>query len=54
MKYDHAIKYNGVIYPTGAEVPVEEKKEVNTQEEDHQVEKTESSEGEKVKEPKKK
>ena len=24
MKYDHAVKYNGVIYPTGADVPVVE------------------------------
>ena len=24
MKYDHAVKYKGVIYPTGADVPVEE------------------------------
>lgn len=24
MKYNHAVKYNGVIYPTGAEVPVED------------------------------
>lgn len=23
MKYDHAVKYKGVYYPTGAEVPVE-------------------------------
>lgn len=25
MKFDHAVKYKGVYYPTGAEVPVEEK-----------------------------
>lgn len=24
MKYNHAVKYNGVIYPTGADVPVVE------------------------------
>lgn len=24
MKYGHAVKYNGVIYPTGADVPVVE------------------------------
>lgn len=27
MKYNHAVKYNGVLYPTGADVPVEDKKE---------------------------
>lgn len=24
MQYGHAVKYNGVIYPTGADVPVGE------------------------------
>jgi rRNA maturation endonuclease Nob1 len=24
MKYNHAVKYKGEFYPTGAEVPVEE------------------------------
>jgi hypothetical protein len=24
MKYDHMVKYKGVYYPTGANVPVEE------------------------------
>lgn len=23
MKYDHAVKFNGIYYPAGAEVPVE-------------------------------
>lgn len=23
MKFDHAVKYKGVFYPTGADVPVE-------------------------------
>lgn len=27
MKYNHAVKYNGIVYPTGADVPVEDKKE---------------------------
>lgn len=27
MIYDHAVKYNGVIYPTGADVPVVEEVE---------------------------
>lgn len=25
MKFDHAVKYKGVYYSTGADVPVEEK-----------------------------
>ncbi len=24
MKFNHAVKYNGIFYPTGADVPVEE------------------------------
>lgn len=26
MKFDHAVKHNGVLYPAGTDVPVEEKK----------------------------
>lgn len=26
MKYDHSVKYNGVLYPSGADVPVKETK----------------------------
>ncbi len=28
MKFDHVVKHNGVIYPAGAEVPVDIPKEV--------------------------
>jgi hypothetical protein len=29
MKFDHAVKYKGVFYSTGAEVPVEAEKPSN-------------------------
>ena len=29
MKYDHAVKYKGVFYPTGANVPVEADKQAS-------------------------
>lgn len=32
MKYDHAVKYNGVIYHTGADVPVVEEKQEEVKE----------------------
>lgn len=53
MKYNHAVKYNGVIYPTGADVPVVEEvaQEEVTQEEVVQ-EKVEESLKEEVKETK--
>lgn len=48
MIYDHAVKYNGVIYPTGADVPVVEEviQEELTQEEVAQEEVKESIEEE--------
>lgn len=51
MKYDHAVKYNGVIYHTGADVPVVEEKQEEVKE-PHQEE-VEDSIQEEVKEPKK-
>ena len=30
MKYKHTVKFNGVYYPAGAEVPVEGKKRAAT------------------------
>lgn len=50
MIYDHAVKYNGVIYPTGADVPVVEEVE---QERPivPKVEEVKEPESEKVNEP---
>lgn len=48
MKYGHAVKYNGVFYPTGADVPVVEEKVTELEEEE-----VKEPFQEEVKEPKK-